>query len=218
MEGGGEHIRGDGAVRGDEAEHGAHVGADHAGAFADGAQADDLAADGGLYRNLLHDGVGGHDGFRSGLGAADAQGGGQSGNAVLDGLDVQLHADDAGGGYSEILGLTAGDGGCGGAHGFCVFRTIGSAGVGVAGVDDDAMEDAVLQVVHGGVDGCSFHPIVGKGGGGGTLTVGEDQRQVVLVRAAASLYASVDASGSETLCGADAAGNLFHIAISFVGS
>ena len=58
-----ERHGGDGCVGGQEAEHGGHVGRDHAAALGDAAQLAHFAAQGEAHGNLLGDGIGGHDGL-----------------------------------------------------------------------------------------------------------------------------------------------------------
>ena len=212
-----QQLLGDGAVGGDEAQHGAHVGVNHAGALGDGPQLDRFPAHVEGEGDLLFHCIGGHNGGGGAVGAVLSQVGGQLWHAELDGADIDGLADDAGGADGKVPRFPACSGGRGGAHGLGVFVAAGTAGVGVAAVGHDAPGGAVLQVVHGHVDGGGLYPVQGIHPGGGTLPVREDHGQVVLVRAAAGLHAAVDASGLKALGGAHAAGNLIeHFCFSFL--
>ncbi len=110
VEGLGEHLPGDGAVGGDEAQHGAHVGMDHAGALGDGAECHGPAADRAGEGKLLLHRVGGHDGAGRRVGAFRP--GGEARRRLRhprpNGGDVEGLADDAGGGHHEVGGCAAG--------------------------------------------------------------------------------------------------------------
>ncbi|MPM83305.1 hypothetical protein SDC9_130369 [bioreactor metagenome] len=102
----------------------------------------------------------------------------------------------------------------------------GGAGVGVAAVGDDAAGSAVLQMLHGHIDGSGLHPVGGVGGGGGALGLGHDKGEVLLARqvvghrhlpqkglvavADAVLDAAAYARRFKTLRGGDSARDLFH--------
>ena len=212
-----QHLVGDGAVGGDKAQHGAHVGVDHAGALGDGSDFDLFPSQAEGDGDLLFHRVGGHDGPGGPIGAVGGQGRGHSGHARLNGLDVDSLADDPGGADRKVPGLPAGGGGGGGAHGLRVLVAAGTAGIGVAAVGYDAPGGAVLQVVHGHVDGGGLYPVQCIHPGGGTLPVREDHGQVVLVRTAAC--AAGDAARLEALGGAHAAGDFVeHRCLSFTAA
>src|SRR5581483_8819963 len=111
----------DGGVGGDEAKHGGvqslrdgggtsagggHAGLDHAGAFANAANADGFSAELEFDRDFLGFGVAGHDGFDGmlrGLHRIIQQRGG-GGDAAFDIGHGQRDADAAGGGHENVLG------------------------------------------------------------------------------------------------------------------
>ena len=93
-----EHFLGNGAVGGKEAEHGAHVGMDHAAALGDAADMDLLAADDDLPGEFLLHRVGGHDGVGRAVAALRAvlQQAVQLRHAVFDHVHLQRLADHSG--------------------------------------------------------------------------------------------------------------------------
>ena len=105
---------------------------DHAGALGDGADGHGLAADGAGDRQLLLHRVGGHDGVGRGVGAVLGQGGSGSGHSLGNSVDIQLLANDAGGGHHEIAGLQTGGLGRQLTHLLGVLMAVGGAGIGVA--------------------------------------------------------------------------------------
>ena len=183
----------------------------HAAALGDTAHANGLAAHGGLHGHLFFHGVGGHDGV--GRGVAGLGRAGQSAvqlrHAVLDGLDVDGLADDAGGGHQHVLRLAADGLGRRRAHLLGVLFAVGSAGVGVAAVGDDGpgLPVGQMDLVH--MDGGGLHHVFGKHGGGGTVHVGDDEGHV-LFPVGVGLDAHMDACGLEALGGAHAAVDQFQ--------
>ena len=206
-----DHLGRNGAVGGQEAEHGAHVGVDHAAALGDAAHADSLAAHGGLHGHLLFHGVSGHDGV--GRRVAGLRGSRQRTvqlrHAVLDDLHVEGLADDAGGGHQHVLGLAADGLGRRRAHLLGVLLAVGGAGVGVAAVGDDGPGLSVRQVDLVHMDGRGLHHVFRKHGGRGALHIGDDQGHILLP-GGVGLDAHMDAGGLEALGGADAAFHKFQ--------
>ena len=210
-----EHGPVDGAVGGDGAEHGAHVGVDHAGAFGDGTNGDGLAADLGGHGDLLDLQVGGQDGVGRVVGCllGVSQSRHQGGDPGLDGSDVQLHADDAGGADGEVLGSQARGGGRSGGHALGIFHALGGAGVGVAAVQDDALGLVIGQMLLGQDHGVGLDHVAGVRPGGGAGHVRQDHGQVLLVGDGGGeviFHAAVDACGLKTFGGGHAAGDDIH--------
>ena len=181
---------------------------DHAAALGDAAHAAGFAADLEFHGHFLGAGVGGHDGLGRIGGTGDAQTGHQGLHAVCNGGQVQDLADDTGGGHHHIGGGDAGVLFHQGAHILGDLDAVPVAGVGVAGVADDRLGDAVGDVVLGDGQGRALDEIGGvdRRGGGGDLA--DDQGQILF--GVVSADAAVDAIGFEAGCGADAAGNQFH--------
>ena len=132
-----------GKVRCHVAEHGAHVGMDHAGPLGHAAYCDGHAADLRGISQLFLDGIRGHDGFgcRSSGFQTAALSCCQHVDAAADPVDGQLHADDAGG--SDQYGILRDP------QDLCRFRSclpaivqafLAGAGVGDTGIDDDRMD------------------------------------------------------------------------------
>ena len=204
-----------GAVGGDAAEHGAHVGVDHAGALGDGPDGDGFAPQFHGDGNLLHLQVSGEDGVggvQGGLGGV-RQSGDQGGNPLLNGLDVQLHTDDAGGADGEVLGPQAGGGSGGLGHPLGVLPALGGAGVGVAAVKNDPPGLVVGQVLLGEDHRVGLDHIAGIRARGSAGDGGEDHGQVLFVRLGCGevvFDAAVDARGLKSLGGGDTAGDNVH--------
>ena len=129
--------RGNGRIGGQKAQHGRHVGANHARALADAGNGHGFAIHRYLAAVGLGLGVGGHDAFGGGqpvvcLGVGN--GSGQAGRNALDRQRLHDHAgrkrQDLRGGHAQFLGQ-------GGAGGAGAGQAIGpSAGIGIARIDE----------------------------------------------------------------------------------
>ena len=205
------HLRRDGAVGGEEAEHGAHVGVDHAAALGNAAHTDSLSAYSGLHRHLFFHRVGGHDGV--GRGIAGRLGGLQQRielrNAVLDHIHLQRLSDDAGGGHQHVAAGAADGLGRRVAHPLRIFLPLGSAGIGVAAVTDNGLGLPVGQMGPAHQDRGGLHHVGGKHPRGRAHHIGYDERDILFLYIM-GLDPHVDPGSPEPLCSAYAAGNLFH--------
>ena len=137
----------------------------------------------------------------------------RAGDPLLNGLDVQLHPDDAGGTDGKVLGLQAGGGGSGLGHPLGILHALGGAGVGVAAVKNDPLGLVVSQVLPGEDHGIGLHHVAGEGPCGSAGDGGEDHGQILLLRLGGGeviLNAAVDARGLETFGGGDAARDDMH--------
>ena len=188
----------------------------HAGAFADGGDADLLrraigasdfdAGEGGL----LHR-VGGQDGLgdlRKWSGSAPSEAA-SAGMHVNELLRRQRDADDAGGGGEDFLGLAGEDLGRGVAGGVGGVETgLAGGAVGVAGVDGHdahlAAGGAEMLLVHDERRGGDA--VGGEGGGGAGRRVGDDEGKV---GAAAGFDAGLDGAKAKS-AGNDESGKVSH--------
>ena len=136
-------------VCGQKAQHGGHVGADHACALADAGDGHRAAANLRLRREGLGQGVRGHDAFGRAGPVAGLRIGNRSGQARLDAVVGQGFHDHAGGERQDLLGRHAQlacERNAGGARTCQAVRT--RACIGVAGVDDHGSDRlAAAQVV-----------------------------------------------------------------------
>ncbi len=164
QKGGFYHLGRDSAVSGQETEHGAHVGVNHAAAFGNAADADRFPAYDGFYRCLLFRGIRGHDGMsRRVAGLIGAlQRVIQRRDARLDGLHIDPLADDACGGDQHVIRFAADGLSGGGADPFRIFFPLGSAGVGIAAVGNNGAGHSIRQVLNVYLDGGSLYHIFCK--------------------------------------------------------
>ena len=108
-----QHRLRDRRIREDEAEHGRHVGRDHAGALAEAVDDDGHAADLGRARGELGVRVGGHDGARGGLEGVRLRRLGEVTQQMHEAARVQRLADHPRRGQIDLLDAAA-DGAGGG--------------------------------------------------------------------------------------------------------
>ena len=192
------------------AEHGCHVGLDHARALDKAAQVNGvllpcLGGQGAFEGGLFGHGVGGHDGHGGvvrGLGSG-AQKVGRGGHTRLERGKVKLLANDAGRGNKDVRSLAAHDLGHKGRGllGDLKARLAGG-GVGVARVQDHG---AGLTVSHVGArdgDGSRAKAVGREGGGGAGQLVGDNKSHVKALGVLPK--AGVNACGLDAGCGADA--------------
>lgn len=212
-EGGVQRVGAHRRIGGEHGYHGGHVRHDHARALRHAAHreraavvADSVARerDGGLLRTR----VGGHDGARR-VGAAacyrELEGG--EGDARGERLERQVFADHASGGHQHLGGRAAEDVACDGG-GFAGGRepALPRGGVGVAGVYDHGLRDAVaavLQMLAGHRDGRRAEHVLGEHGRACARLVGGHERKVEAVGVFAE--ARMDAGRAESARRGDAA-------------
>ena len=201
-----QHFVRDRAVGRDEGQHGAHVRMDHAAALADAADAAGLAADRKLDRRSLGTGIGGHDGtvclFRSVVRKNDF------GQMLLDALNIDALADNAGGRYRNILFVHAEKVCRSLRHAARVLHAVRCAGICVAGVCNDRTSHAVFQMLHGNIDRSRLYAVHRVGRRSVALAFAENDRGIIV--RAARLDAAAHTARLETLCGANAAVNDLH--------
>ena len=189
---------GDGGVGGQEAEHGGHVGVDHAGALGHPAQAVGPETDG----QVLGAGVGGHDG--QGEVAAPFPLQSYPLHRQGDLLHGQVGADDAGGGHHHVLGRHPQATGSQTRHLAGVLQAAGAGGgIGAARVGDDRLGAAIGQVLAGDQQGGRLHAVAGVDGGRRAGRLGVEEPQVVFVGVVAD--AGMGGPGQEAGRGGDAA-------------
>ena len=194
------------AVGRQERQHGAHIRVDHAAALADAADAADLAADSELDRCGLGPGVGCHNGaiglFRSIRCEFDLR------QVLLDALDRQALADDAGRSDDHIVLLHAEHLCRRLCHAAGVFHAVRCAGIGIAGVGDNRARHAVFQMLHRDIERGGLDAVHGVGRRSGALARAENDGGIVI--RAAVFDAAADAARSKSLCGAHAAVDDLH--------
>ena len=178
----------------------------HAAALADAADTAGLAADRELDRRRLGTGVGGHDGAVRLFGSVVLKN--DFRQVLLDALDVDALADNAGGRYRNVLLLDAEEGSRRLRHAACVLHAVRCAGIRVAGVRDDGACYAVFEVLHGDIDRSRLDAVHGVGRRRVALALAENDCGIIV--RAARLDAAAHAARLETLCGTDAAFDNLH--------
>ena len=181
----------------------------HAAALGNAADVTGLTPQSEFQGDFLGDGVGGHNGLAGITAAGLRQLSGQGIDVGGYRVQAQGQTDDAGGSHHHVLrgdskGLTGQI-----AHPLGDFQAVGVAGIGVAAVADHCLGLAVGDVCFGHGQRGALDQIGGVYccGMGGHLTV--DQGQVLFGPVFPD--AAVKACGGKSFCGADAAGNGFHI-------
>ena len=168
-------------IGGDEAEHGRHVGMNHAGAFGDAGGADGVFfADFAFARGGFGDGVGGHDGAR-GIRPAGRAHFGQGSNNFVGGQgfedDAGGEGEDLGRGAACLFGRRFADG-----HG-AVKAFFARSRVGVAGVDDEGSYAVCIeQVLFADAHGCGAEAVLGKHRADCAAVGEQHQCEVVVLR------------------------------------
>ena len=173
-----QHVGGDRRVGRDKGERGAHVDMDHAAALGDAADGHGLAADHGLHRPFLFDGVGGHDRLRRVGAAVLGEDVLQLPDAAFDRRERQRLTDNACGGDDHVVLVNAERLCRKACHLLRLFVAVGVAGVRVAGVDDHRLRPAVLQMLLGDIDRIAFDKVLGEDRGGIAHLVACNQRQI----------------------------------------
>ena len=180
----------------------------HAAALGNTADVAGMAIQLELHRHFLHNRIGGHDALSSSLTAVHGQALCQGRQTGSNGIDRKGLANDTGGSHDHVLGLDVqllchqiG-------HSFRNLNAVGIAGIGVAGVADHSLGNAVGNMVLGHNQRSALHQIGGvdsRCAGGNSR---QNQRQILL--AVILTDAAMDAIGGESLCGTNAAFNHFH--------
>ena len=197
-------------VGGDEAEHGGHAGADHAGSFGAGADADFLAVEVDGDGDFLFADIAGHDGLGDGLAIGGGEGFAERRDLVGDTIDGEGEADDAGGADADFAAGEAECLGGGVGHGPGVIDAAHSgAGIGVAAVGDDGAEILGAKVSLGDADWSSLDLVGGEGAGGDAGEIGGDDGEVV-AGAFGVLDACGNSGGTESFRGAKATFDLLE--------
>ena len=204
LDGGLEEAGVNGGVGGGKGQHRCHIGVNHPGAFGHAADGDGLAGGRGE-RNRRFFGMGVRSHHSAGQFAAAVVG---QRNLRYPGADEghgQFHADDAGAAHQHVGGVQAQAVGGEAGHLRGVLVALGAdAGIGDAGVDNQGAGAAggdpfPVQVNGGGADGRG-----GEHAANGARRVGDEQRQIQLVRAP-GFQADINAAGGETLRRGDGA-------------
>ena len=194
----------DSNVGSDEAEHCSHVRCDHSAALGDSANVALSAFDFEFNGDLLLAGVGGHYCFAC---LAALLGGKllcEGGYARLYRLDGKRLTDNSGGAYENIVSVDI-KRFCGElAHLFGDLNAVFVAGVGVAGVNDNRLRAAVLEVLFCNVDRSALH-LVGGVESRSLAALSAEYHSEVALGGVAGLYSCDNAGGGEALGSADAA-------------
>ena len=191
----------DARVGGQKTQHGRHVGADHAGAFADAGDGDVGAAHLGLGAESLGHRVGGHDAFggaRPVVGRGVGNGGGQAG---FDALDRQRLHDDAGRKRQHLRRIDLEQRGQRGA-GLPRARqaVFARAGVGVAGVDHQRADvGAALQALTADLNRRGAKAVAGEHAADAGARIQQHHRQVLAARLAHAGLGDADAHAGHGL-------------------
>ena len=172
---------GDFGIGGDKAEHGGHVGMDHARAFGDAGGADGMVfADAAFARGGFGYGIGGHDG----AGGVEPACGGDFGQDGDDAVGRQGFENDAGGEGQHLADGAADLFGCRFAHGQRAVDAVGArACVGVAGVDNEgAYAVGVEKVAFADTHGRGAEAILREHRADGAAARQHHQGEVVVMR------------------------------------
>ncbi len=205
-----DFIFGDAGVGGDEAEHGGHVGADHAGAFGDAADAERAVAAGDFDGEGFGAGVAGHDGLSGFFGPFGVEFFAERFDVRCDALHGHGHADDAGGADEDLAHADAEGFGRGLGHEFGVLDAARSgAGVGVAAVGDDGAGVGFAHVLSGDADAGGLDLVGGEDGFGVGGVIGDDEGEVESFDLRI-LDAAGDGTGAEALGGGDTSVDFFE--------
>jgi hypothetical protein len=168
----------------DEAEHGCHVGADHAGALRDAGDRDLAPADFHAARGGLGHRVGGHDGVRRIMpvvGIEIRNGCGNPAIGVRPAAASRITPVENGRTCSGAIESFCAD--CGAGSACCKPALLASAGVGDAGVDDQRTDVAAkFQMAAADVHRCGAKAVAGKHAGYAAPGVECQHGQVVAMR------------------------------------
>jgi hypothetical protein len=205
-----DFIFGDAGVGGDEAEHGGHVGADHAGAFGDTADAEGAVAARDFDGEGLGAGVAGHDGLGGFIGSFGVEFFAERIDEGSDAFHGHGHADDAGGADEDLAHADAEGFGGGLGHEFGVLDAArAGAGVGVAAVGDDGAGVGFAHVLSGDANAGGLDLIGGEDGLGVGGVVGDDEGEVETFDLRIFDAAS-DGAGAEAFGGSDTSVDFFE--------
>ncbi|GAF25522.1 hypothetical protein MTY_0857 [Moorella thermoacetica Y72] len=198
----------DGSVGGQEAEHGAHIGVDHARPLGDAGNSYRLSPQGQLDGDLFDPGIGGHDGCRRISASLHRQPGGSGLDAGGDFIHRQGHADDAGGGHHHLPWFATDGSGRDYRHlpGVPVTPLPGT-GIGIAAVGDNGPGQAGLEVFRRHPQGRRLDPVAGIDGRRRRRHLAHNQSQVQFFL----FQTGMNAGGEKTPRGGDAAGNRLEV-------
>ena len=186
-----QHLGADAGVSCDKAQHGGHVGVNHARTFGNAAHMAGLSAERKADRRLFDRSVGRHDGAGCGRAAIWGKLTAQRRHAACNRLNGQRLPDDAGRSHNDVLRRKSEMLRRALAHLQGLLLAVGIAGVGVAAVADNGLRRAVGNVAFRDSNGRALHLVerIDAGRRGRLFAVNQSEVFFGAARLDAAVYA-----------------------------